>query len=98
MDGKAKILVYGLSRERQRRIDDGLVWLGVPPALQARPGQEGLPLRSVLAGVRALLDFFRQTVARRPLFAVATPTSLDLTLGKLLAHLAEERAALGEGK
>jgi hypothetical protein len=51
MEGKARILVYGFSAEDQRRIDEGLASLGVPPALKARrPEQGGLVLRRVLAG------------------------------------------------
>lgn len=129
MEGKARILVYGFSAEDQRRIDEGLASLGVPPALQAGPGQSGLALRQILAGetppapgggaapavsgrraplvlfhnisdsgVRALLDFFRGAVSVRALFAVSTPTSLDWTLEKLVAHLEQERAALEEGR
>jgi hypothetical protein len=41
MEGKARILVYGFSAEEQRRIDEGLASLGVPPALKARPEQGG---------------------------------------------------------
>jgi Domain of unknown function (DUF3783) len=131
MEGKAKVLVYGFSGEEQRRIDDGLASLGVPPALKARPGQGGEALRQILAeegpqagdpgtetaaggsdarerlvlfhnvsdaGVQALMRFFRGAVAGRPIFAVTTPTSIDWTLGQLLAHLVEERAALEGGR
>jgi hypothetical protein len=125
MEGKAKILVYGFSGEEQRRIDDGLASLGLPPAQKARPSQGGETLRKILAkeapqaasaaaetdrgrlvlfhnvsdpGVQALMRFFRGAVAGRPIFAVTTPTSLDWTLGELLAHLVEERAALEGGR
>jgi hypothetical protein len=125
MEGKAKILVYGFTGEEQRRIDDGLASLGVPPALKALPGRRGEALRRILAeegppaggpgaetagerlvlfhhvsdaGVQALMRFFRRTVAGRPIFAVTTPTSIDWTLGQLLAHLVEERAALEGGR
>ena len=50
MEGKARILVYGFSAEEQRRIDEGLASLGVPPALKARPEQGGVALRRILAG------------------------------------------------
>ena len=50
MEGKARILVYGFSAEEQRRIDEGLASLGVPPALKARAGQGGVVLRRILAG------------------------------------------------
>ncbi len=50
MEGKARILVYGFSAEEQRRIDEGLASLGVPPALKARPEQGGVVLRRILAG------------------------------------------------
>jgi hypothetical protein len=50
MAGKSRILVYGFSAEEQRRIDEGLASLGVPPALQARPEQGGVVLRRILAG------------------------------------------------
>jgi hypothetical protein len=46
------------------------------------------------AGVQGLMRFFRQTSGGRPIFAVVTPTSIDWTLGFLLEHLREERAAL----
>jgi hypothetical protein len=125
MEGKARILVYGFSAEEQRRIDEGLASLGVPPALKARPEQGGVVLRRIFAGespaaaaaagevgrqplvlfhnisdsgVRALLGFFREATAGRPLFAVSTPTSLEWTLEELVAHLEQERAALGEGR
>jgi Domain of unknown function (DUF3783) len=125
MEGKAKILVYGFTGEEQRRIDDGLASLGIPPALKARPGQGAEALRRILAeegpqtadpgtetagerlvlfhgvsdaGVQALMRFFRGAVAGRPIFAVTTPTSIDWTLGQLLAHLVEERAALEGGR
>jgi hypothetical protein len=49
MEGKARILVYGFSAEVERRIDEGLASLGVPPALKVRPGQLGLALRRILA-------------------------------------------------
>jgi hypothetical protein len=49
MEGKARILVYGFSAEVERRIDEGLACLGVPPTLKARPGQGGLALRRILA-------------------------------------------------
>jgi hypothetical protein len=48
--------------------------------------------------VQALMRFFRDAVAGRPIFAVTTPSSIDWTLGKLLAHLVEERAALEQGR
>jgi hypothetical protein len=131
MEGKAKILVCGFSGEEQRRIDEGLASLGVPPALKARPDQGRAALRQILggenpaaadpaappeagepaaqerlvlfhnisdSGVRALMRFFRQAVAGRPIFAVTTATSIDWTLEKLLAHLVEERAALEQGR
>jgi hypothetical protein len=131
MQGEAKILVYGFSGEEQRRIDEGLASLGVPPALKARAGQAGAAVRQILAGdgpaaadpetppdagrrdaqerlvlfhnisdsgVQALMRFFRDAVAGRPIFAVTTPSSIDWTLGKLLAHLVEERAALEQGR
>ncbi|OHD28346.1 MAG: hypothetical protein A2064_11050 [Spirochaetes bacterium GWB1_66_5] len=50
MEGNARILVYGFSAEEQRRIDEGLASLGVPPALKARPEQGGEVLRRILAG------------------------------------------------
>jgi hypothetical protein len=50
------------------------------------------------AGVQALMRFFRETAASHPIFAVVTPTSIDWTLGQLLAHLVEERAALEKGR
>ena len=50
MEGKARILVYGFSAEEQRRIDEGLASLGVPPALKARAEQGGVVLRRILAG------------------------------------------------
>jgi hypothetical protein len=48
--------------------------------------------------VQALMRFFRETGDGRPIFAVVTPTSSDWTLGQLLAHLVEERAALEKGR
>jgi hypothetical protein len=127
MEGKAKILVFGFSEEEERRIDDGLAGIGVPPALKLRPGHGGVVLRRILAGegpaeapvasgepiaqerlvlfhhisdagVQTLMRFFREAVARRPIFAVVTPTSSDWTLRQLLAHLVEERAALEKGR
>ncbi len=133
MQGKARILVYGFSPEEQRRVADGLASIGIPPALQAGPGQLGAPVRRILAGeagprtvppvegppaagrrddaqerlvlfhhlsdagVQRLMGFFREALAGRPLFAVTTPTSMDWSLGELLAHLLEERAALEQG-
>jgi hypothetical protein len=68
------------------------------------PGEPAAQERLVLfhnvtdAGVQALMRFFRETVAGRPIFAVVTPTSIDWTLGRLAAHLVEERAALEKGR
>ena len=126
MEGKAKILVYGFSAEEERRIDDGLASLGVPPAQKLRPGQGGVILRRILAGegpagaspagqpaaqerlvlfhnlsdpgVQALMRLFREALRSRPIFAVVTPTSIDWALGRLAAHLVEERAALEKGR
>jgi hypothetical protein len=132
MQGKARILLYGLSPEERRRVAEGLAAIGIPPALRAGPAQLGTSVRGILggeeaaageallsdraaeagdagevprerlvlfhnlsdAGVQRLMGFFRQALAGRPIFAVTTPTSLQWSLGGLLAHLLEERAAL----
>jgi hypothetical protein len=68
------------------------------------PGAESSGERLVLfhnvsdAGVQALMRFFRGTLTGRPIFAVTTATSIGWTLGQLLAHLVEERAALEGGR
>jgi len=71
-----------------------------PPAAGEPAAQERLVLFHNLSdsGVQALLRFFREAVGSRPIFAVTTPTSIDWTLGRLLAHLMEERAALEKGR
>ena len=74
-----------------------------PAAAQAPPAEGGRRDPLVLfhnisdSGVRALLGFFREAASGRPIFAVSTPTSLDWTLGELVAHLERERAMLEEG-
>ncbi len=45
---KAKILVFGFDAEEQRRIDEGLAAIGVPPAVKLRPSQAAVTLRSIL--------------------------------------------------
>ena len=68
MEGKARILVYGFSAEEQRRIDEGLASLGVPPALKARPEQGGVVLRRILAGESAAAATeAAEDVGRKPL-------------------------------
>jgi hypothetical protein len=79
---KAKILVFGFTAEEQRRLDDGLAAIGVPPVVRLRPSQARVSLRGIL---------------RRPIFAVVTPTSSEWSLAELLEHLVAERAAL-EGR
>jgi hypothetical protein len=64
------------------------------------PAQERLVLFHNIsdAGVQALMRLVREAGAGKPIFAVVTPTSIDWTLGELLAHLMEERAALEKGR
>jgi len=73
---------------------------GTPPAAGQPAALERLVLFHNVtdAGVQALLRFFREAVGSRPIFAVTTPTSIGWTLGRLLAHLVEERAALEKGR
>jgi hypothetical protein len=85
-----------------RRIlaEDGPAAVEGPKASGEPVPQERLVLFHNIsdAGVQALMRFFRETAASHPIFAVVTPTSIDWTLGQLLAHLVEERAALEKGR
>ena len=74
------------------------------PAAAESPAPQTAGERLVLfhnisdGGVQVLMRFFREQGEGRPIFAVVTPTSIDWTLGELLAHLLEERAALEKGR